>query len=280
MSPLIDGNHVIYHYLQKMVAARDDNFSRAVIERLVIDLSIWLPPALYKSFPILLPFCVRDPSCRSSGPHGEDEWGSADSNGYLRDDNSLLKATAPHLEIASPRFPSYHGGRATKGFVASHVWRGVLIDGHEILSSRHPRLYSFVPNVCWLPVQISKLTDRERSHAQQVLQVLSHRIYSPHRAAEPPELAVLWNALPCPALKLEIDVSTLNYFCPTEAWIIRRKRQLRTEIDCILAVIGHVAREQVKIKCSRYLPSLINATQARTSDLQDWLRRYTEIAEL
>ena len=30
--------------------------------------------------------------CRSSGPGGTDEWGSATAEGYLRDDNSLLKA--------------------------------------------------------------------------------------------------------------------------------------------------------------------------------------------
>ena len=38
-------------------------------------------------------------------------------------------------------------------------------------------LNSFVPNLVWLPVQISKLTDREGSYAQRFLQAISCQIY-------------------------------------------------------------------------------------------------------
>ncbi len=279
VSRKIDGNHVIYHYLQKVVAAEDDDFSQKLIERLIVDLSIWLPPRLYKELPILLPFSLRDPSCRSSGVEGADEWGSANSDGYLRDDNSLLKAVAPRLAITSPRFASYQGGRAAKGFVASHVWRQVDIGGAQCLASRHPRLYSFVPNFAWLPVQISKLTDREKSHAQKVMQALSHTIYGPHRSHDPPEIAALWSALPSPALRLSVQPKQLNYFTITDKWLERRRRDMSREVSAILSVLGGSDRGVTKIKCSRYLPSL-RESLSRESDLGPWLRRYAEIARL
>ena len=39
----VSGHNVIYHYLQKVVIPRDDAFSRELISRLIVDLSIWLP---------------------------------------------------------------------------------------------------------------------------------------------------------------------------------------------------------------------------------------------
>lgn len=275
----IDGNHVIYHYLQKVVAAEDDEFSQKLIERLIVDLSVWMPPRLYKALPILLPFTLRDPSCRSSGAGGADEWGSANSDGYLRDDNSLLKAVAPSLAIVSPRFPSYEGGRATKGFVASHVWRQVDVGGTQCLASRHPRLYSFVPNFAWLPVQISKLTDREKSHAQKAMQALSHTIYGPHRPNDPPEIEALWGALPSPALRLSVRPKQLNYFAVTDKWLARRRRDMSREVSAILSVLDGSDPGVTKIKCSRYLPSL-RESLAHQSDLGPWLRRYADIAGL
>jgi hypothetical protein len=275
----LDGNHVIYHYLQKVVAARDDEFSRTLIEHLIVDLSIWVHPRAYRALPILLPFCLRDPSCRTSGPGGADEWGSATVDGYLRDDNSLLKAVAPSLDISSPRFATYDGGRASRGFVASHVWREVEIDGARRLASVHPRLYSFIPNFAWLPAQVAKLTDREGSYAQRVLQSLSHRIYSQHRSGEPTVIRSLWDALPNPGLTFTVDPSQLNYFLASEEWLQRRKRAMSREIAAILAVLRGSTPSIEKVKCSRYLPSL-RQSNAAWSGLGHWLETYARIAGL
>ena len=271
---------MIYHYLQKAVVPEDSEFSRSLIERLIVDLSIWFPPLLYQSLPILLPFCVRDPSCRSSGPDGSDEWATADAEGYLRDDNSLLKATVPSLEISSPRFSTYNRGRAAKGFVASHVWREVDIDGTPLLASRHPKLYSFVPNVCWLPVQVSKLTDREGGYAQRVLQALSYAIYFDGQSHGSTEILSLWDSLPKPDLQVGTGVEDLNYFQVTDKWLVRRKRTLSTEIADILSTIGGDDDGVKKIKASRYLPSLRASVASGTVTIGEWLRRYSAIAEL
>ena len=276
----IDGNHTLYHYLQKVVAMADDAFSRHLIGRLIVDLSIWFPPLLYQTLPIFLPYCLRDPSCRSSGPDGKDEWGSANTEGYLRDDNSLLKGVPHGLRVSSPNFNHYHKQSLMKGFVASHVWREVVMHGEQTLASRHPRLYSFIPNVAWLPVQISKLTDREGSYAQKVFQTLATKIYSPSRHGESPEMAALWESLPSPELDLDIDLDQINYFQPDESWVIRRKKNLGKEIGTILAVLNGTSSQDKKVKSSRYLPSLLKAPKASHSDLGPWLRTYMNIAEL
>jgi hypothetical protein len=60
-------------------------------------------------------------------------------------------------------------------FVASHVWRELVPSGQ---ASRERATYSFVPNLVWLPAQVSKLSDREGSFVQTYLQALSWKIWS------------------------------------------------------------------------------------------------------
>ena len=65
----------------------DTQFSKELIKHLLIDLSIWIPSNFYTKLPVILPYVVRDNSCRIKTSSGHDEWGSANSKGYLRDDN-------------------------------------------------------------------------------------------------------------------------------------------------------------------------------------------------
>lgn len=118
----IDGQNILYHYLQKNVLKGEDDFSKELLECLLIDLSIWLPANFYRKLPIILPYVVRDPSCRVKKDTGEDEWGACNSAGFLRDDNSLIKGIVRSFEVRSPRISSYDGLRLGTGFVASHIW--------------------------------------------------------------------------------------------------------------------------------------------------------------
>lgn len=63
----IDGEHILHHYLQKNLRERDVWLFQMLTARLMAELGIWLDPAIYQRFPILLPFAVRDPSCRKRG---------------------------------------------------------------------------------------------------------------------------------------------------------------------------------------------------------------------
>jgi hypothetical protein len=70
-----------------------------------------------------------------TGYASPDKWSSPDDAGFLRDDNSLIKALPRSLLVRGPKNSHISGARLGTEFVAAHVWRVV---GHEHLASRLP----------------------------------------------------------------------------------------------------------------------------------------------
>ena len=272
----VDGQNILYHYLQKILL-NDDEFSVKLISNLLIDLSIWLPHNLYAQLPILLPYVLRDPKCRKNPDTGEDEWGSSDENGLLRDDNSLIKGIPKSFEITSSRISQYNKRKFGNGFVASHIWREITLNNHMILASRSHMFNSFVPNLVWLPVQISKFTDREGSIAQKVLQTLSYRIYRETKL--PKIIEDKWENLPQPEefRDMEIDLKRISYFKVTDKWINKRIFGLKKEIETIISIDENKKNQLKKVKCSRYLPRLKQISKEKRQPLNDWLTKYDQI---
>ena len=266
----IDGGNAIYHYLQKIVIPRDDAFSRELVLRLVLDLSIWLPLELYCAVPVLLPYCVRDSSIRKK------EWGSANPQGYLRDNNSILKLLVSSYAIRSPRFSAYDRAGRGRNFTASHAWRWVRLDGKRHLASAHPLAYSFVPNLAWLPAQIAKLTDHEGSFAQQVLQAVAYAYYAPARWEHPPLLAGIWEGLKPPELELELDAGQLNTFVVTPRAIKIRRGNLLKEIETIQQCVLSAEPVGKSPRSFRYLESLSAVPREQAADMLAWLQSYRE----
>jgi hypothetical protein len=132
-------------------------------------------------------------------------------------------------------------------------------------------LNSFVPNLVWLPVQISKLTDREGSFAQRFLQALSHKIYRQNNL--PKELSSVWKILPYPQdpVNISVDLSQINYFDVTEEWLTKRIKGLLLEIDQILSVGTTDATNGTKVKSSRYLPTLRQLSLEQRQESIEWL---------
>ncbi len=274
----IDGQNIVYHYLQK-VLFKDDEFSQELIKHLLVDLSIWLPPILYQRLPIILPYVVRDPSCRKNRMTGEDEWGSSNQNGFLRDDNSLIKGIVRSFKIQSSRVAPYNGKRLGNGFVASHIWREITLNGKSIISSRNHTLNSFIPNLVWLPVQISKFTDREGSIAQRMLQAISYKLYQ--KLEMPSEIADLWNHLPLPKEfeNINIDPNRISFFVVPEKWIKKRKEGLFVEVDHILSIDKIETEKIPKVKSRRYLPSLKQIGKDDRRMLDNWLVAYRRLVQ-
>ena len=273
----IDGDNILYHYFDKNIFVEENQFAMELLERLLIDLSIWLPHNFYRKLPIILPYVVRDPSCRRRRKGETEEWGSANSQGFLRDDNSLIKGIVDSFSVQSPKIKSYDGLKRGRGFVASHIWRVVKIHNNVLISNRHHMLNSFVPNIVWLPRQIAKLTDREGSLAQKMLQAISHKIYD--SIGMPEEILNLWNYLPSPEeyKGLEISIDELNFFAVKETWLNRRIKGLISEMDKIISIEETYDPNMKKIKCSRYCPSLASIPMNRRRLLNEWLIRYKEI---
>jgi hypothetical protein len=273
----VNGQNILYHYIQKNILSETDEFSKELLKRLLVDLSIWIPPSFYRKLPIILPYVVRDNSCRAKKPTGEDEWGSANSGGFLRDDNSLLKGIVRSFTIRSPKISEYDGNKLGTGFVASHIWGKVTVGNTVLISSRHHMLNSFVPNLVWLPVQISKLTDREGSFAQRLLQAISHRIY--REISLPNDLLKIWDALPYPEelQNISIDVGQLNYFDVPAEWLTKRINGLIQETEKISSIDTFGEKIQHKVKSSRYLPTLNQLSVEERAELNIWLSKYATL---
>lgn len=267
----VNGENILYHYIQKNILDSDEisDFQKKLIEHFIVDLSIWIPINLYKRNPILIPFVIRDPSCRNKNPlTGKHEWGMANENGFIRDDNSLIKGIFKCCPIISSEIKEYHNHYLGNGFVASHIWRE--INKTDKLASRLPFTNSFIPNLVWLPKQISKLTDRENSYAQKLLQSLSYKIY--REANNDTYTNEIWSYLPNPEIDITIENSNLNYFEISDTWIESRLKKLKKEIDNILNTIENKPLTMKKVKCSVYLPTLKeNLLNSEKERFKDWL---------
>ena len=80
----LDGNHILYRYLQGELLNRDIWLFQMLTARLVAGLGIWLAPEIYQRYPLLLPYAVRDPESRGNSRRGiPDQWGSPNADGLF-----------------------------------------------------------------------------------------------------------------------------------------------------------------------------------------------------
>jgi len=188
--------------------------------------------------------------------------------GYLRDDNSLIKDIFNTCPIKSPEIKQYNKHFLGKGFVASHIWREV--NNSDKLASTLPFTNSFIPNLVWLPKQISKLTDREGSYAQKLLQSISYKIY--REINEDDYTNEIWEYLPNPKIESRFDIEKLNFFDISDVWIEKRLKKLNNEFDSILNVIDKKESVLKKVKCSVYLPTLEkNLNEENREEFKNWI---------
>lgn len=263
-SAAIDGENILYHYLQKDLSESEIWLFQWLCARLVAGLGIWLHPDIYQKMPTLLPFAVRDPSCRKRKEGNVEAWGEPSKHGYLRDDNTLVKAIPKSMVVSSSKQPLYDGKRVGNGFVAAHVWRQT--EGSEIgalLASRDPWTNSFVPNLVWLPSDVAKLSDREGTFTQLYLQALSVKIYRNLEVSSEmrPFVDKIWNMLKLPTGIPEQglpEVKDLSFFQAKDAFI-RTQRQSVADVVAAYRTVLSGQRLTSKVITTRYgdgLPSV------------------------
>jgi hypothetical protein len=123
---------------------------------LVLKYAIWLPLDVYVKAPWLAPYAVRKNRIRTdlNAPGGKrDLWGIPDQDGYFTDDNSLIKPIPLRRELV-PADSLYGDSKVSRGLVCCHVWPR---------TTTSPLLFSFVPNLAWLPASLAPLTDAHLS---------------------------------------------------------------------------------------------------------------------
>lgn len=133
-------------------------------------------------------------------------------------------------------------------------------DNPRRLSTRHPYLNSFVPNLVWLPAQVARLTDREGSFVQLYLQALSRKIY--RRVPLPPDMKVftesIWDLLEEPTGIPDSGlpaVEDLNYFEETPEFVKRRTASLRDLLEAV-SDLANGKKVQKKLISTRYSDGL------------------------
>ena len=277
----INGENIIYHILQKRIIQSEDFDSsnppdniKFLIEQLLLGGGIWFRPATYQEIPVLLPYVVRDPKCRKKNPAtGKDSRGIANDQGLMPDDNSSIKGIPNSLMIES-NLPELRGRKGI-GFVASHIWR--KLQTKNILASHWERTNSFIPNLVWLPKQLSKLTDREGSYAQRFVQHISGLLYRDITLPNP-MLNNIWNELNNPNIEpvSVIDLNDLNYFEHNEKWVTKRKGCLKEELQSILYILDGKKPIVTKINTSNYVPSLTTLSKKMDpsikTDFEMWIK--------
>jgi hypothetical protein len=270
---IIHGDDLLYRFFQDALKSSPELFA-TVPQLLVTTMALWLPIDAYSRWPVLLPWVVRDPRCRGNPRKGiPDEWSSPDGHGFLRDDNSLVKALPRALLVRGPKGSHVHGARMGTEFVASHVWR---IVNHDQLASRIPLLNSFVPNLVWLPGQVAKLTDREGGIVQQTLQAMAWQIY--RRARVAPHLYDIveeaWAMLPEPPLKPQpFALEDLNWFEIISSFYRTRSRRL----ESVIAALEAIERQEpipARVITTRYAAGLPLVPPAARSELKHLLQRF------
>lgn len=248
----------LYRYLadgmapQGRLGAGSQEAFAALTQHLLTRLGIWWSPSAYRRLPVMTPWCVRDRACRYD--QGPESWGAPREDGFLRDDNSIIKKLPLPVLVAAPAGHPYVGQKPWRGFTACHIWRELPCGG---VAGENPWLYSFMPNLVWLPSWIAPLTDRHESHVQELLQRTSLALF--RDVAVEPGLAGYaenaWRRLPVPSAGASLPLGDLTYFEPEVPFFRRRVRYL----DQFIAGCDSLKRDGYlsgKLICSRYTEGL------------------------
>jgi hypothetical protein len=270
----VHGDDLLYRFFRDLFA-EDPEQAGHLAQRLLESTAIWFPLSFYAVHPVLLPWVIRDPKCRGSKAQGiADQWSSPDAEGFLRDDNSLIKSIPRSLSVEGPPGTHLNGARMGTEFVASHIWREVQ---HEKLASRVPLLNSFIPNLVWLPSQVAKLSDQEGSPLQRTLQAMSYDIYrnadvTPHLA---PVVEEAWNLIPVVVEPVNVDTTHLNWFSVTEKAMKLRATRLQTVTDAFQTLAAGDLL-QGKVVTTRYTAGIARLSPDVCLTMRTFLARFEE----
>lgn len=278
----VNGHNFLYEYLQHGLRERKPELFHLIVRDMVTKLGIWLPFAIYQHLPILLPHVIRDASCRANKKlNREEQWGSSNAEGFLRDDNSLIKGLVGSLDISSPSFRPYRNRRRGGGFWAAHVWSQTS-DGK--LATEDARTNSFLPNLVWLPANVAKLTDATQSYAQQVVQALSLKLYREVQlpCQLKPFVEESWDQLTTKDPEMIEDLADpdeLNYFRLSPTFLGTRLQKIEASLSWLRWVCDGrptTKRPSIpdKVLPSRYAMSLEGLDSAPMEKLMSYLDKY------
>jgi len=133
-----------------------EEISESQLVEIALRFAIWPSVATYSATPWFAPFAIRRSRVRvepnAPGPK-RDLWGLPTEDGYFSDDNSLIKSLVLKRPL-SPDTNPYGNLPITRGVVCCHIWAG---------TTSKPLLFSFLPNLVWLPKSLATYSDAHSS---------------------------------------------------------------------------------------------------------------------
>jgi hypothetical protein len=260
----VDGNDILYK-LFKSLLEKDQDLAIDVIREMITKTAVWFPVETYQRIPVLLPWVVRDNSCK--GTSAGNQWGSPNALGFVRDDNTMVKDILRPLRISGPNDSPLNGLTVSKGFVTSHVWREVNL---EVLANKDSRLNTFIPNLVWLPKQISKLSDLEGGLVQTALKATAWNLYRnvPIESSLHQSIEDVWHELPKPELLSHFNFAPdeLNFLKIEDSFYESRKKVFHNYITFIhQSVEGtEVVPKGIRTRYINGLPNIDTSVLAKT----------------
>lgn len=275
---VVDGQNIVYHIIQKKIIQAFDADNppaevKFMIEQLLLWGGVWFTPKAYEQIPVLRPYVIRNSGCRNKDPK-KDTWAQSNSKGLMQDDNTSIKDVPKHLPIISG-WKEIRRKTIGLHWVASHVWMSMETRAEH--ACEWERTNSFIPNLVWLPKQLSKLTDRDGSYAQQFLKHLSYLLYSKIGNTNP-MISGIWRELKDPGITPEstFSLDDLNYFDSDAKWINDKKASLHRELQSILDILNNPSATADSIYNDRYTSTLREASKMMSSidkmNLEDWIK--------
>jgi len=143
------------HFLASIKTLNHSSLAEISPSRLVelaLRFAIWPSISTYHDTPWLAPFAIRRIRIRlePNAPGSKrDLWGLPTADGYFTDDNSLIKSLALRRPLLPEKNP-YGKSVISRGLVCCHIWSG---------TTTSPLLFSFVPNLVWLPKSLATFSD-------------------------------------------------------------------------------------------------------------------------
>jgi len=195
--PSTDANALFRTVMHSRGFAAVEDLPVEIALELALRFAIWVPTATYAVTPWLAPYAIRKIRLRVE-PHAPGEvrdlWGTPTNEGYFTDDNSLIKPTVLRRPLAQAALGPYGTSPVSKGLVCCHVWAGTTTD---------PLLFSFIPNLVWLPADLARLSDAHSTAPPHPLhdvlkEVSQQRYRSVVSSADPRRVESAWNLLPSP----------------------------------------------------------------------------------
>jgi hypothetical protein len=236
----MDANMVLWSELRQRGIESLDQLDEPEVVELALRYAVWIPIETFEKAPWLAPYALRKGRIRIDDRAPGDKrdlWGFPDENGYFTDDNSLIKAVVLRYGVR-PSDSAYGNGRFKRGLVCCHVWAG---------TTTNPLLFSFIPNLVWLPSSLAPFSDGhlngEPHQVHQTLKQVSCARYLKHKTEVGQDrVAEAWNCLQLAEMKL-IEYEQCEFEIDNQLIDLVDKR-LNRITDFLLAVIEEKERPQ------------------------------------